>query len=341
MVPFMLKLISPANLTKLNTLHLTSSATSLCHLEHTQQLPELKQLIATYPSHFIIGGGSNIILPEHYPGLIIHNRLKGIQLQVVDPEWVEASAAAGENWDDFVAFCCANQAYGLENLSLIPGSVGAAPVQNIGAYGVEIKDFLSFVEAYDLSSGNLLRLANHACHFSYRHSWFKTRPQLLITKVGFKLRRQAHLNLAYGDLKHLLPIKQRKPSAADLRAAVIAIRQTKLPDPMQLANAGSFFHNPILPSSQISLLHQIYPKLPVFATTDPELLKISAGWLIDNLGLKGYRSGELGIYAKQALVIVNYGQATQTQLLAFAQQIQAKVQQHYNIQLHIEPIILC
>lgn len=326
------------DLTHLNTLRLCSKASHYTVLTQLNALPKLQQAITQFPKFFVLGGGSNLILPEHYQGLVIHNQLRGIEISLEEGKCM-VTAMAGEPWDDFVAYCCRHGAYGLENLSLIPGTVGAAPIQNIGAYGVEVKELIHHVTAYDFERAHIVTLTNAACQFRYRHSMLKNNPRYLVLSVTFQLATKPGLNLSYGDVaQHLSQIAE--PTPTDLRQTIINIRQSKLPDPNQLGNVGSFFHNPIIPIIQAQALSHQYPKLPTFDTEQPAMKKISAGWLIDNLGLKGLRRGNIGIYPKQALVLINYGMANQTELLEFAAEIQKNVRESYQIQLNIEPIIL-
>jgi UDP-N-acetylmuramate dehydrogenase len=335
----MLAIQNSINLTLLNTLRLNSTTNHYIQLTTSEQLDEIASIITDYPRYFVLGGGSNLILPENYDGLVIHNQLKGITFDDDSSGYKLVTAAAGEIWDDFVANCLANQAYGLENLSLIPGTVGASPVQNIGAYGVEVKDFIDYVTVYDFNLRQLKKLSNAECQFSYRNSYLKNKPQHLVVSVTFKLPTTAKLMISYGDIaKQMATIEN--PTAHDLRACIIATRQSKLPDPAEIGNAGSFFHNPIVAAVQAQELKQRFPNLPIYPTANAEQVKVSAGWLIDNLGLKGIRSGNIGVYPKQALVLVNYANANKDELLAFAKEIQAKVYDYYQIQLNIEPIIL-
>jgi UDP-N-acetylmuramate dehydrogenase len=335
----MLNLHHGIDLHQANTLNLTARTAHYLVLEHESQLQELAQIVQCQPKFMVLGGGSNILLPEYYDGLVIHNKLLGISLEQQDNNYLRVSAKAGVLWDDLVAYCCRHQAYGLENLSLIPGTVGAAPIQNIGAYGVEVKDFIEQVTAFDLSSASI-RIFNHQeCQFSYRNSFFKYKSRYLVLSVTFKLNRIPKLNLSYGDVAQRLS-QFSAPTATDLRNCIITIRQEKLPDPQHLPNVGSFFHNPIVSTQQAQSLAQTWDKLPIFPTQEAQQHKLSAGWLIDNLGLKGYRHGNLGIYAKQALVIVNYNQATQNDVLQFAAIIQHQVFTSYQVQLTIEPIII-
>ena len=328
------------DLTPLNSLHLKSQAGSYTVLNNLEQLTQLAELIKTQAKFFVLGGGSNLIVPEFYSGLVIHNQLRGIEFSSIDDEFYLVRAMAGENWDNFVASCSEYGAYGLENLSLIPGTVGASPVQNIGAYGVEVKDFIEQVTVYDLECAELISLSNAECDFSYRNSYLKNNSRFIVVEVSFKLRKTAQLKISYGDIAEQMALI-RAPNAQDLRECIIATRRSKLPDPDEIGNAGSFFHNPIIPTAQAQQLALSYPKLPIYPTSNPEFSKISAGWLIDNLGLKGYRQDQVGVYYKQALVLVNHDTSTtQEELLSFAELIQQRVKQHYGIQLKIEPIIL-
>ncbi|MBP7847224.1 MAG: UDP-N-acetylmuramate dehydrogenase [Burkholderiales bacterium] len=336
----MLTIQQHIDLTPLNSLHLKSQAGSYTVLNNLEQLTQLAELIKTQAKFFVLGGGSNLIVPEFYSGLVIHNQLRGIEFSSVDDEFYLVRAMAGENWDNFVASCSEYGAYGLENLSLIPGTVGASPVQNIGAYGVEVKDFIEQVTVYDLECTELISLSNTECDFSYRNSYLKNDPRFIVVEVSFKLRKTAQLKISYGDIAEQMALISA-PSAQDLRECIIATRRSKLPDPDEIGNAGSFFHNPIIPTAQAQQLALSYPKLPIYPTSNPEFSKISAGWLIDNLGLKGYRQDQVGVYYKQALVLVNHDTSTtQEELLSFAELIQQRVKQHYGIQLNIEPIIL-
>lgn len=334
----MLTLQENIDLTPLNTLHLKSTASHYVALNHIDQLDEIRSALSDLSQFFVLGGGSNLIVPSLYQGLVIHNRLRGIEITAVDQERF-VTAMAGENWDEFVAYCTAHGAFGLENLSLIPGTVGASPIQNIGAYGVEVKDFIDEVQVYDLQTAQLVTLTNQECQFSYRNSFLKNNTRYIVISVRFKLFAHSNLNVSYGDVAQKMATFA-EPKPHDLRAVIISIRQSKLPDPQELGNVGSFFHNPVLPEKNAQKLLMQYPNVPLFPTADPEYFKVSAGWLIDNLGLKGLRHGNVGVYPKQALVLVNYGGACQTELLNFADWIQTQVKDSYDVHLNIEPIIL-
>ncbi len=333
-----MQIFENVDLEKYNTLHLLSKTRYYVKLTQINQLNDLRNYINIAKlKFFVLGGGSNIILPDEYNGLVIHNHLKGIVITKYDKEHSLVKVAAGENWDHFVYYSLVNGCYGLENLSLIPGTVGAAPIQNIGAYGVEVKDFIHEVEVFNIITGEMHIFSNSECLFQYRDSRFKREQHYIVVSVTFKLLNVAKLNITYGDLVHNMK-QYSKPQALDLRNEVIKIRSSKLPDPNVIGNVGSFFHNPILGIEHAKLLQQKYTKLPIYPVDDQHV-KISAGWLIDNLGLKGYSLGKVGIYDKQALVLVNLGGgANKTDVLNLANYIIKQVYNVYNIRLNIEPI---
>ncbi len=292
---------------------------------------------------FFIGGGSNILLTDHIQREVVINQLKGIEIRELDSGQVELEVSSGENWHELVMFAVEKGLGGIENLSLIPGSVGAAPMQNIGAYGVEIKDVLSFVEAIELSSGQSRRFSPEECEFGYRESIFKRRfkGQFFISKVGFILKREPHeLNTSYGDIEQWLQAAGiSEPGIADVSNAVIAIRKSKLPDPNQLGNAGSFFKNPIIAVDYFQRLQKQFPSIRSYPVSETEV-KIPAGWLIESLGWKGKRFGQCGSHEKQALVLVNYGGASGSEILDLSENIQADVWDHYKIKLETEVNII-
>lgn len=335
----MLEIQENYSLDRLNTLHLKSCARYYRELIDVNCLSELSDYAKTNNiKTFVLGGGSNIILPQFYNGLVIHNYLKGITLLESSADFALVKVMAGEIWDNFVLHTLQNGWFGLENLSLIPGTVGASPIQNIGAYGVEVKDFIESVEVYDTRTDKFICLSNEECQFKYRDSYLRHNSQLIVTSVVFRLLKVAKLNMNYADIAKQLSII-KNPTALDLRECVIATRQAKLPDPAIIGNAGSFFHNPILNIEQVLDLQAKYPQIPVHTLSEVSA-KVSAGWLIDNLGLKGYTMGNVGVYAKQALVLVNHGDATASELLEFAKYIQEKVWNNYAIRLNIEPLIV-
>lgn len=328
------------SLTELNTLGLLSTAATLIALTNLTQLHEIAQYLAETKSKFLVlGGGSNVILPEYYNGVVIHNQLSGIEQVDRDSKSVLIKVMAGVEWDYFVEYALEHKWYGLENLSLIPGTVGASPIQNIGAYGIEVGQFIEHVEIYDTIEQRFKYIMHKDCEFSYRNSIFKKKPHYIVVAVAFRLLIEPELNTSYKDVaKKLAQIENPTPN--NLRNIVIKIRTEKLPDPKVIGNAGSFFHNPIVKTSLLESLLKTYPDLPNYQFGQNGLVKVSAGWLIDNMGLKGYKLGHVGVYKKQALVLVNHGKATQTEILNFAQIIQNKVKQQYNIELTVEPMVV-
>ncbi|NLZ79811.1 MAG: UDP-N-acetylmuramate dehydrogenase [Gammaproteobacteria bacterium] len=289
----------------------------------------------------LLGGGSNLVLAADLDLLVIHLQLRGIQVLDEDANFARIEVQAGENWHDFVQWSLAQGLSGLENLSLIPGHVGAAPVQNIGAYGAELQDYFESAWVYDRQTQQPQRLTKAQCQFAYRDSLFKRESgRRVILSVIFKLPKQADLRLDYGDLRGYLAQQQiSAPTPQDVSRAVCAIRAEKLPDPQQLANTGSFFKNPVVSAEHAEQLKQRYPKLVCFAQADGQS-KLAAGWLIDQAGWKGHRQGDAGVHAKQALVLVNYGTASGQDILQLAAQIQADIRERYGVELEIEPNVL-
>jgi UDP-N-acetylmuramate dehydrogenase len=286
----------------------------------------------------VIGGGSNLLLTRDVEALVLRMASHGVRVVSDEGERVVVEAEAGEVWDDFVRWTLAQGFGGLENLSLIPGTVGAAPMQNIGAYGVEIKDVFAGLTALDRESGELSEFGLEDCAFAYRESRFKREPgRWLILRVRFALSRAAKLHLDYG------PVHQRlaeegvtAPTPADVSRVIGAIRREKLPDPAVLGNAGSFFKNPVVSATQADALRQQYSDLVAYPQGDGQM-KLAAGWLIDKAGWKGFRDGAVGVHAQQALVLVNYGGATGAQLHALAQRIRDDIQQRFGVELEMEP----
>lgn len=289
----------------------------------------------------ILGGGSNLLLTRDFPGLVLHLCNRGMQIIGEDAAFVYVQAAAGESWQHLVAWTLDLGLGGLENLSLIPGSVGAAPIQNIGAYGIEIKDRLHSLTAFDFNSGQTRILDRAACHFGYRDSIFKQELQNhVVLAVRFALPKQWQPDLQYAELR--LELEQRgkaTPSARDIADAVSAIRRRKLPDPAQIGNAGSFFKNPIVQAAQRTMLLAQHPQLPSYPQPDGSY-KLAAGWLIEQCGWKGKSLGAAGVYQKQALVLVNHGGASGADIVALAQAIQADVLARFGVALEPEPVFI-
>ncbi len=303
---------------------------------------DVREALAYASAHdvplLVIGGGSNLLLTADVQALVLRMATRGIRILSDNGSKVVIEAEAGEPWHPFVQHTLAQGLSGLENLSLIPGTVGAAPMQNIGAYGVEIKDVFAGLTALDRQTGELRDFTLEECNFAYRDSLFKQEPgRWLILRVRFTLNRAAHLHLEYG------PVRQRlteqgidQPTATDVSQAICSIRNEKLPDPAVLGNAGSFFKNPLVPTALVAQLKSQYPDLVAYAQPDGQM-KLAAGWLIERAGWKGFRDGDAGVHKLQALVLVNYGSATGLQLLHLAQLIQKDISQRFNVDLEMEP----
>jgi UDP-N-acetylmuramate dehydrogenase len=304
-------------------------------------IKELKEIIAAEKSVFLLGGGSNILLTGDVEKLVIHLNTKGIIVNDFDENEVLVTAEAGENWHELVLWCVSQNYGGLENLSLIPGNVGTSPIQNIGAYGVEIKDVFQQLEAIDIETGKTRIFTNADCDFGYRNSVFKNelKGKFIILNVTFKLTKKNHnINISYGAIKDLLTDKEN-PSINEIADAVIAIRQSKLPDPKEIGNSGSFFKNPVISSDLFKELSEQHPEIPHYRISENEI-KIPAGWLIEQCGFKGKRFGDAGVHEKQALVLVNYNNATGKEIYDLAQKIQQKVMETFKISLEIEVNII-
>lgn len=291
----------------------------------------------------ILGGGSNVLLSKDVEGLVVKNEIKGLELEKEDEQFVWIKAGGGEVWHDFVVHTVAKGWGGLENLSLIPGTVGAAPMQNIGAYGTEIKDCFEYLEALNIATLQLERFDAKRCDFGYRESFFKHegKGKYLITSVCFKLHKKAQLNTSYGVINDVL----RKngiidPTIRDVSQAVIEIRRSKLPDPNEIGNSGSFFKNPTLSKEQAAHVKSNFPEIPSYPVEGSTDVKFPAGWLIEQAGWKGFRKGDAGVHAKQALVLVNYGTAAGNEIIALSEEIKKSVKAKFGIQLETEVNIL-
>ena len=303
---------------------------------------EVRQLLAHAAEQhlpvLVIGGGSNLLLTADIQALVLRMASVGVRILSDDGQRVVVEAEAGEPWHPFVQWTLAQGLSGLENLSLIPGTVGAAPMQNIGAYGVEIKDVFAGLTALDRETGQLHEFALEQCDFAYRDSVFKRNPgRWLILRVRFVLNRAEHLHLDYG------PVRQRlseqgigQPTAQNVSDAICRIRREKLPDPAELGNAGSFFKNPVVSAELAQRVREAYPDAVGYPQADGQV-KLAAGWLIEQAGWKGFREGDAGVHRLQSLVLVNYGQASGKQLHALAQRIQADVLARFGVALEMEP----
>lgn len=329
------------SLQNLNTFGIAARARQFLRIEQLAQLQAIfadAQLKAL--PRLILGGGSNLVLSDQLDALVLQMGLKGRQILGEDEDYVYAQAAAGENWHEFVLWTLEQGLGGLENLSLIPGTVGAAPIQNIGAYGMEIQEVFTSLTAFDFVTGELVEIDKARCGFAYRDSIFKReyKDRMVIISVRLALPKRWQARLGYADVAQYLSQHQiDNPTAKDVSAAVIAIRQAKLPDPALIGNAGSFFKNPIVPAALRDSLLAIYPKLVSYQQDNGDY-KLAAGWLIDQCGWKGRQLGRAGVYEKQALVLVNHGGASGAEVRALAQAVQADVWAKFVVDLEIEPV---
>lgn len=290
----------------------------------------------------VLGGGSNVLFVKDFDGFVILNRIKGIHTISEDEDQITIGIGAGENWHQLVLDCVEKGYGGIENLSLIPGTVGAAPIQNIGAYGVELVDVFESLEAYDIEQKELKTFTKEECGFGYRDSIFKRelKGKVVITSVTLKLTKKPKLNYSYSSLKEQLEGKEVKvPTIKDISDAVIEVRQSKLPDPDQIGNTGSFFKNPVISVYQYDELKSTYPELPGYPVSERQV-KVPAGWLIEKAGWKGKREGDAGVHNKQALVLVNHGNATGEQIWNLANQVIESVNKQFDIRLSPEVNIL-
>ncbi|OPZ98246.1 MAG: UDP-N-acetylenolpyruvoylglucosamine reductase [Bacteroidetes bacterium ADurb.Bin408] len=290
----------------------------------------------------ILGGGNNMLFTKDFIGIVLKISFKGIEIISENNQNIYVKAAAGEDWDDFVSFCVQNNWGGLENLSLIPGQVGSSPIQNIGAYGAEVKNTLSEVTTYNTLTGKTEIISNAACMFGYRSSIFKTslKNSHIITAVTFRLNKNPIINNTYDAVNKALQAQNiLQPTIADIRRTICQIRESKLPDPNKTGNAGSFFKNPEISCSRYKQLKIKYTDLVGYELGNGNY-KLAAGWLIEKSGWKGYREGDAGVHDKQALVLVNYGHATGSQILSLAEKIRKSVLEKFNIPLEFEVNIL-
>ncbi|MFZ4105550.1 UDP-N-acetylmuramate dehydrogenase [Flavobacterium sp.] len=326
------------SLKKYNTFGIEAKAKQFVAV-HSQN--ELKFILETHKNEtkFILGGGSNMLLTQDINALVIHIDLRGKRILKEDEDSVWVESQAGEGWHDLVLWTINQNFGGLENMSLIPGNVGTTPVQNIGAYGTEIKDTFVSCDAMNIATQEMKTFINSDCNFGYRESIFKNeaKDQYVITTVVFKLTKRNHkINTAYGDItKELVKQNIVSPSLKDVSNAVIAIRQSKLPDPKELGNSGSFFKNPIISKEAFEKVQALHPEMPHYVISQTEV-KIPAGWLIEQAGFKGKRFGDAGIHENQALVLVNYGNATGLEILNVSKDIQNTVLNNFGIAIEAE-----
>lgn len=320
----------------LNTFHVDAKANHYVEINQESDLISLfPEEIFTTNKKLFLGEGSNVLFSADYEGIVLKINLKGISIVEESESDVVVEAAAGEKWDSLVDFCVKNKFYGIENLSGIPGTVGAAPIQNIGAYGVELKDVFYSLDGYftDSMTKGFFELAD--CDFGYRYSVFKERfkGNFIVTKVRLKLSKVHNLHLNYRDLKEIFKNDEvEKIKLADVRESILGIRQNKLPDPLEFGNAGSFFKNPEITNKRLKELREKFPDIVHF-NVDSTTVKVPAAWLIEKSGLKGYRLGQVATHARQPLVIINLGTAKGSEIMEFAEYIQKKVQQKFQIDL--------
>ncbi|MFA9198435.1 MAG: UDP-N-acetylmuramate dehydrogenase [Aquirufa sp.] len=293
--------------------------------------------------HLFLGGGSNVLLTKAQEALVVKISIPGISVLKEDAGFVWLKGGAGVVWDEFVQYAVNQGWSGLENLSLIPGTVGAAPMQNIGAYGAEIKDTFESLEALNLQTLELEVFDAKACAFGYRESFFKRagKGQYLISSVTFKLSKKPSVKTSYGVIQDVLAAKGiTQPSIREVADAVIEIRKSKLPDPKEIGNSGSFFKNPTVSASEASRLMAEFPGIPNYPVEGSTDVKFPAGWFIEKAGWKGFRRGDAGVHAKQALVLVNYGEATGGEILALSEEIKQSIKDTFGVSLETEVNIL-
>lgn len=325
-----------------NTFGIEAKAKAFVSVNNTA---ELLEVLKNNPKEekLILGGGSNMLLTQDVDKLVIHINLKGKKVIKEDDDFVWVEFQGGENWHEAVLWCIDNNYGGIENMSLIPGNIGTAPIQNIGAYGVELKDCFDCCQAVHITDYHTQHFIAQDCQFGYRESVFKNelKGQYIITSVTLKLTKHSHiLHTNYGAINDELTKNNcSNPTIKDISNAVIAIRQSKLPDPAEIGNSGSFFKNPIIPTSQFVEIQKQHPEMPHYTVSETET-KVPAGWLIEQAGYKGKRIGDAGVHTKQALVLVNYGQAKGKEILNLAQEIQKTVWEKFSIKIDTEVNIL-
>ncbi|NEN22879.1 UDP-N-acetylmuramate dehydrogenase [Cryomorpha ignava] len=332
-----------ASLKALNTFGIEAKAAFLATFHSADELRLILESteIKNFPK-MILGGGSNLLFTQDYDGLILKNGISGIECIREDEDHFYVKAGAGENWHDFVLTCIKNGYAGIENLSLIPGNVGASPMQNIGAYGVEIKDRFDHLEAFNLETGDVEIFSGEECEFGYRESVFKRKlkGKYVIVSVTFQLLKKPDFQVKYGAITtELEEMGVKELSIEAISQAVINIRNSKLPNPKDLGNAGSFFKNPVISAAQWKKISAKHPEIPNYPAPENEI-KLAAGWLIEQAGWKGKRIGNCGMHAKQALVLVNYGGATGQEIYDHSTRVKESVAEQFGVELEREVNIL-
>ncbi len=325
----------------LNSFHADEKARRLVVFDAAEDLDHIFSPESGLGKFYVLGGGNNILFTGYFDGALLKPDIRGIHVLAEDDEAVTVEAGAAVEWDDLVAWSVERGLWGAENLSLIPGTVGAAPVQNIGAYGAEAKDVIARVHLFDTERREHKVLAAEECRFAYRDSIFKheLRGRAVITSVEFRFRKRPAPDLGYGDLQRETEARGGA-SLRNIREAVCAIRRGKLPDTAVLGNAGSFFKNPVVSRAEAERLAARYEGMPVYPAPDPERRKLAAGWLIDRAGMKGYRKGRAGVHDRQALVLVNFGGATGEEIMELAREVQLRVRDAFGVAIEPEVNIL-
>lgn len=324
-----------------NTFHIDAQCSNFVEIRDLLKLPSCFRRNVFEEPFFILGGGSNVLFTQDFQGNIIHMTTKGITMLAENSSYVYLKVAAGEEWEDLIQYCIDRNYYGIENLTGIPGKVGSAPVQNIGAYGVEVKDTVFQIHAVCLETQKHKIITNQECQFGYRDSIFKNelKNKYLITYVVFELSKIKSFNFEYAALKNEVEKRFQKPTLAQVRTLINEIRNSKLPDITKIGSAGSFFKNPIVPQEQWVRLKSEFQQLTGYEIEN-QFVKLAAGQLIDLAGWKGYREGDAGVYPHQALVLVNYGDATGKQILELCQKIQQSVFEKFQVTISPEVNIL-
>lgn len=324
-------------LRKYNTFGIDAKAKYFVEFDSLNELKSILDSEIYNNNSLVIGEGSNILFTKDFDGLILHNKIAGICILENHDEFVIVEVGAGVNWHEFVKWSVSQKLSGVENLALIPGKVGASPVQNIGAYGMEVKETITKVHAFEIKKKRTQIFTNEECKFEYRNSIFKLKlkDKVIITKVEFKLLKNPLNKTNYGAIEEELKRLNLKPSPKNITDAVVNIRNRKLPDPKELGNSGSFFKNPVVSTNKFNSLKKDFPKIVGYKISEDKM-KIAAGWLIEKAGLKGYRDGDAGVHKNQALVLVNYGKASGKKIMNLAKKIQKTIFQKFGIQIEPE-----
>lgn len=328
------------DLTLRNSFRVAQKADRLLEFETADDLRTIFERGISGP-WYVLSGGNNILFTQDYHGTLLTPVSQGIRIVSETGDRVLVTADAGVEWDDLVEWAVEHELWGVENLSLIPGKAGAAPVQNIGAYGCEAKDTIESVEMFCPETKNILILSKDHCEFGYRDSIFKRmlKGRSIITSIRLQLSRRPMPRLDYGDVARKVE-ERGGVSLRNIRDAICEIRRTKLPDPAKTGNAGSFFKNPVVSRQEAERLLALHPDMPHYPAANPEQVKLAAGWLIDRAGLKGYANGHVGVHARQALVLINLGGATGNEVLAFAREVQQKVKETFGVEIEPEVNVL-